>query len=71
LIYTDKFLIVATDGLWEFINNDESVQMVSNSDNLKSSVDTLVAEANEKWMQEEQVIDDTTVIVAHLHNFRD
>jgi len=68
---TDKFLIVATDGLWEFINNDESVQMVSNSDNLKSSVDTLVAEANEKWMQEEQVIDDTTVIVAHLHNFRD
>jgi len=67
----DKFVIVATDGLWEFINNDESVQMVSSSENLKNSVDALVVEANERWMKEEQVVDDTTVIVAHLYNFRE
>mmetsp|Transcript_39261 Transcript_39261/g.91587 ORF Transcript_39261/g.91587 Transcript_39261/m.91587 type:complete len:304 (-) Transcript_39261:53-964(-) len=68
---TDKFVIIATDGLWEFIDNEQSVQMVANSENLKESVDKLVAEANDRWMQEEQVIDDTTVIVGHFFNFRE
>jgi hypothetical protein len=32
----------------------------------RRSVDLLIMEANGRWMKEEQVIDDTTVIVAHL-----
>lgn len=30
-------------------------------------MDLLVAEANARWMREEQVIDDTTIIVVYLN----
>jgi hypothetical protein len=32
----------------------------------KKAVDMLAAEASARWMKEEQVIDDTTIIVAYL-----
>jgi hypothetical protein len=40
--------------------------MIAGIDDPKRAVDVLVAEANARWMKEEQVIDDTTVIVAFL-----
>lgn len=40
--------------------------MIAGIEDPKKAVDVLVAEANARWMKEEQVIDDTTVIVAHL-----
>lgn len=66
---TDKFLVIATDGLWEFIDNEETVAMVVNGGDPKTAVDVLVKEANVRWIREEQVIDDTTVIVADLYDF--
>ena len=66
---TDRFLLVATDGLWEFMDNDECVAMSVDTAEPRISVDTLVREANNRWMKEEQVIDDTTVITAHLFNY--
>jgi len=67
---TDKFLVVATDGLWEFVTNQETAQSVVNSQNPSQSVEELVKEANARWMQEEQVIDDTTVITAYLFGYK-
>jgi serine/threonine protein phosphatase PrpC len=67
---TDKFLVVATDGLWEFINNQETVEMVEGQIGPAQAVDCLVTEAGTRWMQEEQVIDDTTVIVANLFGWK-
>merc|ERR1712194_889623 len=67
---TDKFLVVATDGLWEFITNQETVEFVEGQVGPAQAVDTLVTEAGTRWMQEEQVIDDTTVIVANLFGWR-
>lgn len=67
---SDKFLVVATDGLWEFINNQETVEMVEGQIGPAQAVDTLVTEAGTRWMQEEQVIDDTTVIVANLFGWK-
>lgn len=66
----DKFIILATDGLWEFVTNEECIDMAVASENLSSSVDILVREANARWMREEQVIDDTTVICGHLFDYR-
>eukprot|EP00529_Nitzschia_sp_RCC80_P031152 CAMPEP_0113512512 /NCGR_PEP_ID=MMETSP0014_2-20120614/39378_1 /TAXON_ID=2857 /ORGANISM="Nitzschia sp." /LENGTH=356 /DNA_ID=CAMNT_0000408873 /DNA_START=124 /DNA_END=1190 /DNA_ORIENTATION=+ /assembly_acc=CAM_ASM_000159 len=60
----DKFLVIATDGLWEFITNEETCETVEGQIGPAQAVDTLVTEAGTRWMQEEQVIDDTTVIVA-------
>ena len=65
----DRFVMVATDGLWEFMSNDECAAMAVEANEPRHSVDALVREANARWMKEEQVIDDTTVIVAHLFNY--
>jgi serine/threonine protein phosphatase PrpC len=62
----DHFMVVASDGLWEFMSNDEVINMIVGIKEPRKAVDVLVAEANARWMKEEQVIDDTTVIVAHL-----
>jgi len=69
---TDKFIIVASDGLWEFVTNEEAVEMACKfppSKGPKHSVDHLIREANARWMREEQVIDDTTVIIAHVFDY--
>merc|ERR1712071_273915 len=65
----DKFLCVATDGLWEFVDNEETVAMAFGASCPSAGVDILVKEANARWIKEEQVIDDTTVIVANLFDF--
>lgn len=43
------------------------IDMISGIDDPRRAVDVLVAEANARWMREEQVIDDTTVIVIYLN----
>lgn len=67
---TDRFVIVATDGLWEFITSDETVKLADAQPGPSEAVDILVRESNSRWMQEEQVIDDTTIISAHLFNYK-
>lgn len=62
----DRCLIVATDGLWEFMANEECMEMAMKVQDPKVAVDLLIKEANRRWMKEEQVIDDTTIIVAYL-----
>uniref|UniRef100_A0A7S2A7W6 PPM-type phosphatase domain-containing protein n=2 Tax=Trieres chinensis TaxID=1514140 RepID=A0A7S2A7W6_TRICV len=67
---TDKFVVVATDGLWEFVGNEETVDLCMPSASPSEAVNTLVKEANTRWMREEQVIDDTTIIAAHLFDYK-
>jgi len=67
---TDKFLVVATDGLWEFVNNKETIDMAESHGTPSEAVESLVKEASLRWMREEQVIDDTTVILANLFGYK-
>ncbi|KAF4323472.1 hypothetical protein BBO99_00001365 [Phytophthora kernoviae] len=62
----DRCLIVATDGLWEFMSNEECMEIAMGQQDPKVAVDLLIMEANRRWMKEEQVIDDTTIIVAYV-----
>lgn len=64
----DKIVVLASDGLWEFMSNQEVIDMIvkTGMDDPKRAVDALVEEANQRWLKEEAVIDDTTVIVAFL-----
>ena len=66
----DRFLVSATDGLWEFMTDDEVVQMVATvateTGSPKACVEALVEESNARWMKNEQVIDDTTIAIAFL-----
>lgn len=63
----DRCLVIATDGLWEFMSNEEVIDITMAQKDPKVVVDLLIMEANRRWMKEEQVIDDTTVIVAYVN----
>lgn len=63
----DRYLVIASDGLWEFMSNEEVTDIVAGQNDPKVAVDLLIMEANRRWMKEEQVIDDTTVIVAYIN----
>mmetsp|Transcript_12600 Transcript_12600/g.17879 ORF Transcript_12600/g.17879 Transcript_12600/m.17879 type:complete len:373 (+) Transcript_12600:107-1225(+) len=67
---SDKFLVVATDGLWEFVENSETIDMAVAQPTPDEAVDVLVKEAGMRWMREEQVIDDTTIIIANLFGYK-
>lgn len=66
----DLILVMASDGLWEFMSNEEVMEIAFNTTEPRFAVDRLISESNERWMKEEQVIDDTTVCVAFLGSFQ-
>jgi serine/threonine protein phosphatase PrpC len=66
----DLILVMASDGLWEFMSNQEVMDIAFGTTEPRFAVDRLISESNERWMKEEQVIDDTTVCVAFLGNFQ-
>ena len=66
LLKTDKFLVLATDGLWEFITNEEVAKMTEACTDTDKACSIMAAEAHKRWMKEEGVVDDTTIIVAYL-----
>mmetsp|Transcript_22661 Transcript_22661/g.72913 ORF Transcript_22661/g.72913 Transcript_22661/m.72913 type:complete len:371 (+) Transcript_22661:113-1225(+) len=62
----DKVLVLGSDGLWEFIENAEVIGVAQRHTEPMKCVKQLADEAYQRWMAEEQVVDDTTVIVAFL-----
>jgi serine/threonine protein phosphatase PrpC len=66
----DCMLIVATDGIWDHISNEEAVEVAENHVDSASAVVELVTRARARWMQQEGgSIDDITVCVVHLQGF--
>ena len=63
----EKFVIVASDGVWEFIDSEESVHIVKqfyeNGMDASGAVNALVQEAYNRWKREEDIIDDITALV--------
>jgi len=66
----EVFLILATDGLWEFCSDGEVVTMVGRARDPQDAVEGLIKEATARWLREEQVVDDTTVCVAFLGDWK-
>lgn len=66
----DLIMVMASDGLWEFMSDQEVMEIAHSTTEPRFAVDRLISESNERWMREEQVIDDTTVCVAFLGNFQ-
>jgi len=64
----DAFIIVASDGVWEFISNQEAVDIVvsANGDPQKAA-EMLYTEADKRWRKEEEVIDDISALVLYLN----
>ncbi|KAI7839798.1 hypothetical protein COHA_006597 [Chlorella ohadii] len=64
----DKWLILATDGVWEFIDPQAAIDIVGGCKDAEEACRTLVDCAWAKWLQEEEgVVDDITVIAVKLN----
>ncbi|CDJ48227.1 hypothetical protein EBH_0019540 [Eimeria brunetti] len=65
----DKCLLLASDGVWEFVSNQEAVDtvrpMVQKGDP-KAACQALVKKARDRWRQQEETIDDITVVLLIL-----
>jgi serine/threonine protein phosphatase PrpC len=70
LTHEDKFLIVASDGLWEFLSNKKVVQIVEKywqEGKAREACEKLVALATACWQREDDVMDDITIIVTFFN----
>eukprot|EP00735_Rhodelphis_limneticus_P013269 TRINITY_DN686_c0_g1::TRINITY_DN686_c0_g1_i1::g.28928::m.28928 TRINITY_DN686_c0_g1::TRINITY_DN686_c0_g1_i1::g.28928 ORF type:complete len:374 (-),score=47.19,sp/Q9SL76/P2C19_ARATH/39.37/2e-60,PP2C/PF00481.16/1.8e-46,PP2C_2/PF13672.1/2.7e-05 TRINITY_DN686_c0_g1_i1:228-1307(-) len=62
----DILFIIASDGVWEFISNERAVEIAGECASPKDACEALVRESERLWREEENVVDDITVIVAFL-----
>ena len=62
----DKFMVLASDGVWEFLRNDEVVDLVVpfwHKNDLRGACNVLIKQSVAAWEREEDSIDDITCIV--------
>lgn len=69
LVPEDKFIMIGSDGVFEFISNEELVRIVVpyyRIQDCEGTCDAIVREANKRWKREEEVIDDITAVCIFL-----
>jgi serine/threonine protein phosphatase PrpC len=65
----DKFVVIASDGLWEYVTNEEVIDIVSEYFEKKDcdgAVSKLYEVSHERWVQYDDYIDDISIIVVFL-----
>jgi len=70
LLNENKFIILASDGIWEFISSEEVVNIVKDfylENNIDEALTYLYNEASKRWIMEEEIIDDITIILVFLN----
>lgn len=67
----DQFIVLASDGVWEFMTSGEVATFVArqkaNGASPSQVANALVAESVSRWKKNEQVVDDTTAVVMYLN----
>ena len=66
----DKFIVLASDGVWEFITNEEIAAIVKpffENKNAEKAAEAVVRESYLRWKKEEEgIVDDITCIIVFL-----
>ena len=65
----DEFIIICSDGVWEFISNEEAVMLVANygKSKVRQAAEQLAKLAWSRWIHNEgETVDDITVLIAFL-----
>ena len=65
----DKFIMLASDGIFEFISSDEAVNLVKDfylKGKIKGALHHLYKISSQRWITEEGVIDDISLILVFL-----
>ena len=64
----DEVLIVASDGVWEFMSETEVVEIALNPErDIKECAKDIVARAHDFWVSNSIPSDDITVVLVYLH----
>ena len=64
-----EFIIIASDGVWEFMDNKDVCDFVRNfylNGNAKEAAEELVKKSREIWDEQGKEVDDITAIVIFL-----
>ncbi len=59
-------MITGSDGVFEFMSSQEMVELVKNyylKNDIKGCAEFLIEESSKRWMRQEEIIDDITVII--------
>jgi len=63
----DQFVVICSDGVWEFLSNEEVVDIVRSCDgDADRACKELCARSYREWKAEEEVVDDITALVIYL-----
>lgn len=66
---SDKFIVIASDGVFEFISSEEAVELIVpywKRGDYRGASEALAAEAQRRWVAEADMVDDITCIVMFL-----
>ena len=66
----DKIVLIASDGIWEFLSNQNVANIVVpffEKDAPEAAANALVSAALTQWKRQSQSIDDITVVVIFLN----
>ena len=69
LTRNDKYIVIASDGVWEFLNNEQVAEIVwpfFDKKDAEGAAEALVRKSYQRWKEEEEVVDDITCIVIFL-----
>lgn len=62
----DKFMVVASDGVWEFLSNDDVMKIIIPfylKNDPEGACEKIIRESTEAWKREDEVVDDITIIL--------
>ena len=65
----DKIVVIASDGVWEFLTNDEVLNLIIpfyKAGGARAAADCLCKAAVDRWKSHEEVIDDITALILFL-----
>ncbi len=62
--------MLASDGLWEYMTSDECVAIAEMYSKPKEAIDALITESTSRWLCDDQVVDDTTIILGFLGDWK-
>ena len=65
----DKIILLASDGIWEFMENEEVLNIVKKyyeQNNTEEALEEIYKEADKRWRENEGIVDDITAIILFL-----
>jgi serine/threonine protein phosphatase PrpC/CRP-like cAMP-binding protein len=62
----DRYVILASDGVWEFITSQTVVNMVEKAPTIVRACESIVQESYQLWLQYEERTDDITIIIVRI-----